>query len=108
MTNGRPPLTKEMLLTQSHLIGEQVKDFFGPEILECRTPEIWEEFLMDYLLENSLNLLLEAEQEEWAPEIVDHVYGGMRTVLVEMAGMGAGPLTETLFKVRKQVFKMLI
>ena len=96
------------LLTRSYIIGEQLKDFLGPEMLKRRTPEIWEEFLMDYLLENSLSLLLESEQEEWTVEIVDHMYGGMRTVVMEMAGMGAGPLTETLFRVRTEVFKMLV
>lgn len=108
MENSRPPLNKGMLLTKSHLIGEQVKDFLGPEMVECRTPEIWEEFLMDYLLENSLSLLLESEEEGWASEIIDHMYGGMRTALLEMAGMGAGPLTETLFRVRVKVSRMLV
>lgn len=108
MENKPSQQEKKMLLTRSHLIGEQVKDFLWPEILECRTPEIWEEFLMDYLLENTLSLLLESEQEDWTPEIIDHMFGGMQTVLLEMGGMGSGPMIDILFKVHEKVFKMLV
>lgn len=91
----------------AHLIGEQWEGSFPPDKLDYRQTALWEESLKDYLLENSLSLLLESGNEDWILEIVEIIWEGVRSRVMEETKTSSGRFEEILFRVRKEVLTML-
>ncbi|AIA31765.1 hypothetical protein Y981_07360 [Leptospirillum ferriphilum YSK] len=107
MENQQCPLSKSEVLSYARIIGEQAEDFLPSDVLTQECPDLWEESLKDYVLENSLSLVLESGKEEWTVEIVDQLLEGMRSGFLEPGGPATVLIGEILFRIREEVLRML-
>lgn len=107
MENKKCSLSKTEVLSYARLIGEQAEDFLPADILTQESPDFWKESLMDYVLENSLSLVLESGKEEWTEEIVDHVLDGMRSGYLASSGPPTILTGEIFLRIREEVLRMM-